>query len=142
APSGSPGSGVEQRVTLPDDKPVEVELQFKADDIGPLDLVVEAAKQPAETDDEDNIRTAQITILDAKINVLYVDGYPRWEYRYLKNEMIRDKTVDISCLLTSADPTFHQEGDIPIKQFPESIQDLLAYDVVVFGDVDPRQFSD
>jgi uncharacterized membrane protein len=144
APSGSSGSGVEQRVTLPDDKPVEVELQFKADDIGPLDLVVEAQKQPAETDDEDNVRTAQMTVLDAKINVLYVDGYPRWEYRYIKNEMIRDKTIEISCLLTSADPTFHQEGDRPdsAQSFPESIEKLMEYDVVLFGDVDPRQFSD
>src|SRR5205814_3449578 len=79
----------------------------------------------------------------------YVAGYPRWEYRYIKNEMIRDKTVDISCLLTSADPSFKQEGDQahdnfpgPITRFPESIEELLAYDVVLFGDVDPRQFSD
>jgi uncharacterized membrane protein len=144
APSGSSASDIEQRITLPDDKPVEAELQFKADDVGPLDLVVEAQKQPGETDDQDNIRTSQITVLDAKINVLYVDGYPRWEYRYIKNEMIRDKTIDISCLLTSADPTFHQEGDRPdsAQQFPESIEKMIDYDVVLFGDVDPRQFSD
>src|SRR2546421_622730 len=144
APSGSSGSDIEQRVTLPDDKPVEAELQFIADEVGPVDLVVEAQKQPGETDDQDNIRTAQITVLDAKINVLYVDGYPRWEYRYIKNEMIRDKTIDISCLLTSADPTFHQEGDRPdsAQQFPDSIEKTIDYDVVLFGDVDPRQFSD
>ncbi len=83
--------------------------------------------------------------------MLYVDGYPRWEYRYIKNEMIRDKTVNISCLLTSADPTFAQEGDPPdeksgfpgpITRFPEKIEELMAYDVVLFGDVDPRQFTD
>ncbi|HEX8343072.1 MAG TPA: hypothetical protein VF624_19370, partial [Tepidisphaeraceae bacterium] len=69
-------------------------------------------------------------------------GFPRWDYRYLKNEMMRDKTVDISCLLTSADPTFRQEGDVPITRFPETIEELLAYDVVLFGDVDPTQFTD
>ena len=56
--------------------------------------------------------------------------------------MIRDQTVDISCLLTSADPTFAQEGDRPITRFPESLEEMLDYDVVIFGDVDPRQFSD
>ena len=66
---------------------------------------------------QDNTRTAQVAVLDAKITVLYVDGYPRWEYRYIKNEMIRDKTVDISCLLTSADPSFAQEGDLE-RSFP------------------------
>ena len=28
-----------------------------------------------------------LDVLDGKINVLYVDGYPRWEYRYIKNEI-------------------------------------------------------
>jgi uncharacterized membrane protein len=138
----SPEGKLEQRVTLADDQPVEVELQFKPSEVGNLDLIVEALKQPGEIDDEDNIRGAQVAVLDAKLSVLYVDGTPRWEYRYIKNEMIRDKTVDISCLLTSADPTFAQEGDRPIKRFPESIEELMEYDVVLFGDVDPRQFSD
>ncbi len=138
----SPGLTGEQRVTITDDNPMEVELPIKVDEIGTLDLNIEAVKQPGELDDEDNLRTAQLAVLDAKIAVLYVDGYPRWEYRYIKNEMIRDATVDISCLLTSADPSFAQEGDKPIRRFPESIEELMEYDVVVFGDVEPRQFTD
>jgi uncharacterized membrane protein len=138
----APDGKLDQRVTLDSDAPVEAELQFKPEEVGTLDLVVEAEKEAGEIDDEDNARTAQVAVLDAKLAVLFVDGSPRWEYRYLKNEMIRDKTVDISCLLTSADPTFAQEGDKPIKRFPESIEEMMDYDVVLFGDVDPRQFSD
>jgi len=123
-------------------RPTEVELQFKPEVVGPLDVVVEAAPLTGEVDDDDNARVVQVAVLDAKINVLYVDGYPRWEYRYIRTEMIRDKSVDISLLLTSADVTFAQEGDRPIKRFPESIEELLDYDAVVFGDVDPRQFTD
>jgi uncharacterized membrane protein len=138
-PTGKP---VEQNVTIDNDSPVEAELQFKPTEVGNLDLVVEAAPQPGEIDDQDNFREVQMAVLDSKVNLLYVDGYPRWEYRYLKNEMIRDQTIDISCLLTSADPTFAQEGDRPITRFPETIQEMMDYDVVIFGDVDPRQFSD
>ncbi len=138
----APDGKGEQRVTLNGNEPVEAELQFKPEEVGTLDLVVEAVKQAGEVDDEDNVRNAQIAVLDAKLSVLYVDGSPRWEYRYIKNEMIRDKTVDISCLLTSADPSFAQEGDKPIRRFPESIEEMMDYDVVLFGDVDPRQFSD
>jgi uncharacterized membrane protein len=138
----APGLAGETKVTLGDDKTMEVELPIKVDEVGTLDLNIEAVKQPGELDDEDNLRTAQLAVLDAKIAVLYVDGYPRWEYRYIKNEMIRDATVDISCLLTSADPSFAQEGDKPIRRFPESIEEMMEYDVVVFGDVEPRQFTD
>jgi uncharacterized membrane protein len=151
------GRPVEKTISLPDDSPQEVELQFKPDKVGTLELQAVAEKQPGEIDARDNVRQAQVAVLDAKINVLYVDGYPRWEYRYIKNEMIRDKTVNLSCLLTSADPSFAQEGDDPdppsgadmgskfpgrVKRFPESIEELMKYDVVLFGDVDPRQFSD
>jgi uncharacterized membrane protein len=132
----------EQQVRVEGDQPTEIELQFKPEEIGTLDLVVEAMAQPGELDDQDNSRSAQVAVLDAKIAVLYVDGYPRWEYRYIKNEMIRDRTVDISCLLTSADPSFAQEGDRPIRRFPESIEELAEYDVILFGDVSPRQFTD
>src|SRR5205823_3756694 len=87
----APDGKLEQRAVLTgDDQPVEAELQFKPTEVGTLDLIVEALKQPGEVDDEDNMRTAQVAVLDAKLNVLFVDGAPRWEYRYLKNEMIRD----------------------------------------------------
>lgn len=130
------------RVQLADNQPQLVELPYKPTALGALDLQVQAIPLPGEIDDADNSRSAQISVLDSKITVLYVDGYPRWDYRYIKNEMIRDKTVDISCLLTSADPGFIQEGDIPIRRFPETMDELMNYDVVLFGDVDPRQFSD
>ncbi len=147
-PIMSDGRPVETTVVVQDDRPVETELQFKSDQqmgkdqTGMLDLIVEAVKQAGEIDEADNVRNIQVSVLDAKISVLYVDGYPRWEYRYIKNEMIRDKSVEISCLLTSADPSFAQEGNKRITRFPESIEELMEYDVVLFGDVDPRQFSD
>ena len=140
--TGLDGEAAQQHATVSDDQPTEIELPFKPDRVGQLDVQVSVDALPGETDADDNARTIQVTVLDAKITMLYVDGYPRWDYRYLKNEMIRDPSVQISCLLTSADPTFRQEGNKPITRFPETMDELMDYDVVVFGDVDPRQFSD
>ncbi|MGN6507636.1 MAG: hypothetical protein ACTHM6_18925 [Tepidisphaeraceae bacterium] len=136
------GKPVEQTVTVEGDQPVEVELLYTPPEPGNLDLVVEAEPRPGEIDLDDNARELQMAVLDAKVSVLYVDGYPRWDYRYIKNEMIRDRTVDISCLLMSADPSFRQEGDKAITRFPETADELQGYDVVLFGDVDPRELSD
>ncbi len=140
--AGMDGTPAEKIINLSTDQSADVELQWRADEVGTKNLVVEAEKQPGELDDEDNSRAVQVSVLDAKISVLFVDGYPRWEYRYLKNELIRDKTFDVSCLLTSADADFAQEGSKPIRRFPESIEELMDYDVVVLGDVDPRFFTD
>jgi uncharacterized membrane protein len=147
------GHEITKTVTAPNDQPFEAELQFKPTeaDMPSANLIVEAVPQPGELDETDNIRKVQLAVLDDKISVLYVDGYPRWDYRYLKNSMLRDRTVKISCLLTSADPNFRQEGsDDPtrpggtwaITGFPTSLDQLMDYDVIVLGDVDPRQFTD
>jgi uncharacterized membrane protein len=90
-------------------------------------------------------------VVARKIKLLYVDGYPRWEYRYLSKAMLRDPVIDVSCLLTSADPGYAQRADPPdpktgfpgpIDKFPNSPELLAKYDVVLLGDVDPREFSD
>jgi uncharacterized membrane protein len=147
------GQDITQTVTAIDDKPFDVDLQFKPTtaDMPTANLVVDAKPQEGELDLDDNVRKVQLAVLDDNVSMLYVDGYPRWDYRYLKTAMLRDKTVKISCLLTSADPSFDQEGSTDktrpsgtwaIKEFPTSIEQLLDYDVIVFGDVDPRQFTD
>ena len=144
------GKPAELTINLPDDKPVEVELQWQTTEVGNKDIVFEAIKQPGELDDADNSRTAMVSVLDAKISVLFVDGYPRWDYRYLKNALIRDKTIEVSCLLASADFNFLQEGNKPLPSsgknvaghFPDTLDQLMEYDVIVLGDVDPRYFSD
>jgi uncharacterized membrane protein len=161
--TGLPLVGLDNRpaekvVELSGDRtPSSAEILFKPKELGVLNFEVVAEKQPDELDYTDNVLSASLEVVDSSINVLYVDGYPRWEYRYIKNGMIRDSTVNISCLLTSADVGFVQEGDRPdpsdgpdrgkkfpgpITRFPESIEELMPYDVVLFGDVDPRQFTD
>jgi len=140
----------EVTVNIPDDKPVPVELQWQTSELGTKDLVFEAVGQPGELDATDNAREALVSVLDAKVNVLFVDGYPRWDYRYLKNALIRDKTVSVSCLLASADFNFLQEGNKPLPSagknvaghFPDTLAQLMEYDVIVLGDVDPHYFSD
>ena len=144
------GKPAQKTVELPDGKPTDVELQWKPSAVGNVDVVCEAVRQPGEIDDADNSRVTPVSVLDAKVSVLYVDGYPRWEYRYLKNEMIRDRSMEISCLLASADTDFLQEGtkSLPSSSrtasghFPDTLTELLEYDVVVVGDVDPRYFTD
>ncbi len=140
--SGVDGAVAEKIVNLNSDQPTQVELQWQTGEVGTKDLAVAVERQPGELDDDANVRTLQVSVLDAKISILFVDGYPRWEYRYLKNELIRDKTMSVSCLLASADADFAQEGSKPIRRFPQSIEELMDYDVVVFGDVDPRYFTD
>lgn len=81
--------------------------------------------------------TFEIEAAEHRLRVLYVEGYPRFEYRYLKNLLARERSLESSCLLLSADTDFVQEGTTPIGSFPTRPEDLYAFDVVILGDVDP-----
>jgi len=107
-----------------------------------IELVADADPVGDELTLKDNHAEGHTTVMDAQITVLYVEGYPRWEYRYLKAELMREKTIKVSCLLLSADTDFAQEGTIPITRFPKDEEELKKYDVILIGDVDPQFFSE
>jgi hypothetical protein len=117
---------------------VEAELDYRPAQMGPRTLVVTAVPLANEKDTTNNQAELTITAHDRKIRVLYVEGQPRFEYRFLKNLLIREPSIDSSCLLLGATPDFPQEGSSPIRRFPSSMEELSRYDVVVLGDVDPR----
>jgi len=88
-----------------------------------------------------NRKPLLIELVDRPLRVLYVDGYPRWEYRYLKNLLVREQSIECSVMLLSADRDFAQEGDRPITRLPRSAEELADYDVIVLGDVPGSYFS-
>lgn len=136
------GRPVEKTIRFPTDATQEVDLQFIPTEIGQRTLRVTLDPVAGEVDPRDNQRELRLDVVDSSIAVLLIDGYPRWEFRYLRQELIRDRTVEVSTLLTSSDSDFAQDGDRPISRFPLTIDELKDYDVVVIGDVDPRQFTD
>jgi hypothetical protein len=90
---------------------------------------------------DNNLKTFTIELVDRPLRVLYVEGYPRWEYRYVKELIRREKSVESSVMLISADRDFAQEGNMPITRLPRSSEEFAAYDVLIIGDVPAGFFS-
>jgi hypothetical protein len=90
---------------------------------------------------DNNVETFLIELIDRPLRVLFVEGYPRWEYRYLKNLLIRERSIESSVMLISADRDFAQEGNQPITRLPRSPEEFAPFDVVVLGDVAGSFFS-
>lgn len=117
----------------------EVELRTRPQRVGATRYRIEIDAPPDDTETSNNTAMADVDVVDEKLRVLYVDAHPRYEYRYLKTALVRERTVQVSVLLLDADEGFIQEGADPIRRFPETPEELNHYDVVLFGDVDPRQ---
>ena len=96
---------------------------------------------PDELLTEDNVGQVVVEFVDRPLRVLYVEGRPRWEYRFLKHILMREKTIRSSILLARGDGTFVQEGDVETP-LPRTVEDFDPFDVIIIGDLPARVFND
>lgn len=97
-----------------------------------LELSIPVDHQESQTNN--NSLTTKLTIRDEQLQVLVIESYPRWEYRYLRNALERDPGIDVHCLLFHPELDGHGEGRGYLEHFP-TVGELSAYDVVFLGDV-------
>ncbi len=84
---------------------------------------------------ENDVASFPIELVDRPLRVLYIEGGPRWEYRYLKNLLVREPSIESSVMLLSADRDFAQEGNTPLARLPRDADEFAQFDLVILGDV-------
>jgi hypothetical protein len=125
-------------VTAPtDERPLQVRLQYRPTKVGQFEYVVEAQPLAGESSTENNRQTRVVQVRKEKIRVLLAYGYPSFEFRYLRNMLRRDETIALDTVLQDADPESAEQDASSLRAFPLRREDLFAYDVVIFGDVNP-----
>ncbi|MCP4594670.1 MAG: hypothetical protein GY842_28390, partial [bacterium] len=104
---------------------------------------IETAVTPlaGETSEDNNHVDHSMRILDEKIQVLYVEGQPRWEFRYLRRVLLRDHRLNVKFLMTEGDPALPDISDDYLAEFPLEVSDALAFDLIILGDVDSSKFD-
>lgn len=117
-------------------------LTTKPDAAGGRTWMVEVLPEGPDLVAGNNSSEFAIDLVDRPMRVLYIDGYPRWEQRYLRNLLIREKSITCSTLILAPERRYMQEGDVEIDTIPDSPEAWAEYDAVVLGDVSPEVFSD
>jgi uncharacterized membrane protein len=121
--------------------PARVELVYHPKTTGERTFIMEVDPRPRELQKDNNRIERSITVRKEKLKVLYVDTEPRYEFRYLKNYLERDETIDLNIVLLSSDPAYSQQDRSALSTFPATKDALFAYDVVLFGDADTSFMS-
>jgi hypothetical protein len=117
-----------------------VRLDFKPDAEGDVTYTVVADAAPGEENLSDNRADRAVRVVKEKLKVLYVENEPRWEYRFIKNAMIRDARIAPSLLLIAADKEL-AAAPYNAESFPRDRAELFKFDCVVIGDVPPEFFA-
>jgi hypothetical protein len=137
----------------------KVRIVYQPTEPGEKVYVIKVPVQQGEVDRDNNQIERAILVRDAKqIKVLYVEGYRRYEYHYIKTLLEREsnrikgnKSINLKVVLLDADPDFASEDRTALSSMPTPFRnvdphtqddDLWSYDVVILGDVDPEPRND
>ncbi|MCX6898349.1 MAG: hypothetical protein NT105_06570 [Verrucomicrobia bacterium] len=107
-------------------------ISFRPQGEGSQLLTVEVPTQPGEANAENNARVFRVQVLKDKLRILLIESQPRWEFRYLKNDLLRDKPVELTTILL-AEPNH--------PPLPSSRQEWFKYSVIILGDLTPDQLT-
>ncbi len=116
------------------DQPV-ITLQTEPEKPGEAHWRVVVRSDQKELLDDNNSMDIRVQLADRPLRVVYFDGYPRWEYRYIKNLLLRESSIRSSALLVAPHRQYLQEGDVILDTIPRSPSEWSSIDVVVLGDL-------
>ncbi len=121
-------------IVIPAQQTMHDALLWRLEKQGTSELELSLPVATGERVPQNNARRFTMAAKPEKIRVLLIDSLPRWEYRYLRNALMRDPGVDVACLL------FHPQlgvasGGNYLSGFPEKREELSKYDVIMLGDV-------
>ena len=135
-----------REVRLPDaGDALPVRLSVPAQDAGARRLTVRVPRQSGEVVGENNERPLLVEVRDAPERVLYFEGEPRFEAKFLRRAVADDDRLQLTVLQRTAEGKYLRLGvadslDL-ISGFPTSREALFAYRAIVIGSVEASAFT-
>jgi uncharacterized membrane protein len=92
-----------------------------------------------------NSATRLVGVADDKRRILYVEGEPRWEYKFIRRAEDDDKIVQVASMLRTTENKIYRQGISDPKElengFPVRPEDLFAYQGIILGSVEAGYFT-
>jgi len=109
---------------------------------GVFKCVISVPQRDDELSARNNLAEHTVTVKDDKVRVLLISGGPSWEWRYLKAALARDKSVEVSVWLQSADDNWVMAGGRQLTNLPLNKKELVdQYDVIFLLAASANAFS-
>lgn len=120
-------------------------LFFSAGAAGAKTLRFAVEPLPGEESGKNNALTRPVLVSDVKRRILYVEGEPRWQFRFLRRAEEDDPSVQIVSMLRTSENKIYRQGinspDELADGFPVKAEDLFQYSGIIIGSVDASYFS-
>ncbi|HWF84857.1 MAG TPA: glutamine amidotransferase [Vicinamibacterales bacterium] len=135
-----------QDVTLPDNgEAATVKVPFTVTEAGPRTFRFSIPVQPGEEVTQNNVRDALIEVGDSREKVLYFEGEPRFEMKFIRRAVEDDKNLALSILQRTAENKYYrvvtESPEELVGGFPKTREELFAYRAIILGSIEAAAFT-
>ena len=134
-----------EQVTLPADGEIgesSIDLPVKNEGTRLFSFSLQA---PDDRIPENNNLDALLEVKNDHPQILYIEGEPRWEFRFLRRAMQDDQNIRLVTLLRSSQNKFYRQGidkeEMLAEGFPAKREELFGYKGLIFGSIESTFFT-
>ena len=128
-----------------DSEPQTVRMRFTAGEEGPRLFTFRVSSQPGEMVTQNNVRQALVIVEDREEKLLYFEGEPRFEVKFVRRAVSEDENLHVSILQRTAENKFMRldvEGpDDLVGGFPRTRAELFQYSGIILGSIEASYFT-
>jgi hypothetical protein len=120
-------------------------LMFDIGGAGAKMLEIAAAPLPGEENTANNTLSRMVNVGSEARRILYIEGEPRWEYKFIREAEEDDRMVQIASMVRTSENKTLTQGTNDRKElaggFPSRGEDLFGYQGLIIGSVEAGYFS-
>jgi uncharacterized membrane protein len=128
-----------------DGEPVVARVRIEAEDAGPRLLRFRVSPQEGERVAENNVRDVLVDVVDEAKKILYFEGEPRWEVKFLRRAVSEDENLQVVVLQRTAESKFLRldvdDAEELAAGFPKTREELFRYRALILGSVEASFFT-
>ncbi|MGA1981413.1 MAG: glutamine amidotransferase [Acidobacteriaceae bacterium] len=118
---------------------------FNAGDAGVKSIGFALELLPGEENTANNAVTRLVDVSAEPRRILYVEGEPRWEFKFIRRAEEQDKGVQIVSMLRTTENKIYRQGISDPGEladgFPSKAEDLFKYQAIILGSVESDYFT-
>jgi uncharacterized membrane protein len=121
-------------------------ILFNAGEAGVKNLVFAIDPLPGEENQNNNAQTRVLNVDASMPRILYMEGEPRWDYKFLRRAVEDDKNIGLFAILrTTQNKVYTQapdsSADFLKTGFPTKVEDLFGFQGLILGSVEANYFT-
>lgn len=128
-----------------DGEPVVARVHFELDLAGPRRVRFRIPVQDGELVERNNAREVQIEVRDEREKILYFEGEPRFELKFIRRAVADDDNIQVVTLQRTAESKFYRldvDDSTELEGgFPRTRKELYRYRALIIGSVEASFFS-